>query len=101
LILNNIGQRADAPGIPAKFVKKNNTTFSGITRSGKMAGKKEKIASVLQLVGGKRENVERIVEEIDKFFENLNAEIEDWKFSMEEYKDGTRIFARFQILVKK
>ena len=66
-----------------------------------MPGKKEKIASVLQLVGGKRENVERIVDEIDKFFENLNAEIEDWKFSMEEFKDGTRIFARFQILIRK
>lgn len=90
-----------APRIPAKFVKKNNTPFCGIARSGKMPGKKEKIASVLQLVGGKRENVEKIVEEIDTFFENLNAEIEDWKFSMEEFRDGTRIFARFQILIKK
>ena len=68
---------------------------------GSAMGKKEKIASVLQLVGGKSENVEKIVMELDKFFENLNAEIEDWKFSMEEYRDGTRIFARFQILVKK
>lgn len=64
-------------------------------------GKKEKIASVLQLVGGKRENVEKVVEEMDKFFENINAEVEDWKFSMEEFGDGTRIFARFQILIKK
>jgi len=64
-------------------------------------GKKEKISSVLQLVGGKPENVEKMVEELDKFFENLNAEIEDWKFSMEEFRDGTRIFARFQILIKK
>lgn len=64
-------------------------------------GKKEKISSVLQLVGGRAENVEKIVEEMDKFFENLNAEIEDWKFSMEEFRDGTRIFARFQILIKK
>lgn len=70
-------------------------------RPGSAMGKKEKIASVLQLVGGKSENVEKIVMELDKFFENLNAEIEDWKFSMEEYRDGTRIFARFQILVKK
>jgi len=69
--------------------------------AGSEMGKKEKIASVLQLVGGKTENVEKIVTELDKFFENLNAEIEDWKFSMEEYRDGTRIFARFQILVKK
>jgi hypothetical protein len=64
-------------------------------------GKKQKISSVLQLVGGKAENVEKIVEEMDKFFDNLNAEIEDWKFSMEEFRDGTRIFARFQILIKK
>lgn len=64
-------------------------------------GKKEKISSVLQLVGGKAENVEKIVGELDKFFENLNAEIEDWKFSMEEFRDGTRIFARFQIIIKK
>ncbi|MFA5772354.1 MAG: hypothetical protein WC974_06470 [Thermoplasmata archaeon] len=64
-------------------------------------GKKERISSVLQLVGGNKENVEKIVEEIDKFFENLNAEIEDWKFSIEEFRDGTRIFARFQILIKK
>jgi DNA polymerase elongation subunit (family B) len=64
-------------------------------------GKKEKMASVLRLVGGKPENVEKIVNEIDKFLENLNAELEDWKISMEEHDDGTRIFARFQILVKK
>lgn len=63
--------------------------------------KKEKMASILRLVGGKPENVERIVDEIDKFFDNLNAELEDWKISMEEFGDGTRIFARFQILVKK
>jgi len=38
---------------------------------------------------------------MDDFFDNINAEIEDWKFSMEEQRDGTRIFARFQILIKK
>ncbi len=59
------------------------------------------MASILRLVGGKPENVERIVDEIDKFFDNLNAELEDWKVSMEEFSDGTRIFARFQVLVKK
>jgi len=64
-------------------------------------GKKEKVASILHLVGGKPENVERIVDEIDKFFDNLNAEMEDWKVSMEEFPDGTRIFTRFQILIKK
>jgi len=60
-------------------------------------GKRENVASVLNLVGGKPENVERIVEEIDKFFDSLNAEMENWKVSMEEYEDGTRFFARFQI----
>jgi hypothetical protein len=64
-------------------------------------GKKEKIASVLQLIGGDRKNVENIVTELDQFLESLNAQIEDWKFSMGEYKDGTRIFVRVQVLIKK
>ncbi|MGD0817410.1 MAG: hypothetical protein ABR986_03315 [Methanomassiliicoccales archaeon] len=63
--------------------------------------KKDKMASVLHLVGGKPENVEKIVDEIDEFMNSLNAELEDWKVSMEEFQDGTRIFARFQVLVKK
>jgi hypothetical protein len=62
---------------------------------------KEKIVSALQLINGKKENVEKIAETVDKFFENLHLEIEDWKFSLEEFSDGTRIFIRFQILVKK
>lgn len=62
---------------------------------------KEKIISALQLINGKKENVEKIAESVDKFFENLHLEIEDWKFSMEEFSDGTRIFIRFQIVVKK
>ena len=64
-------------------------------------GKKEKMASVLHLVGGKPENVEKIVDEIDMFFDTMNAELEDWKVSIEEFPDGTRIYARFQVLVKK
>jgi hypothetical protein len=64
-------------------------------------GDKEKIISALQLINGKKENVEKIAESVDKFFENLHLEIEDWKFSMEEFSDGTRIFVRFQIVVKK
>ena len=68
-------------------------------------GKKEKMTSILHLVGGKPENVEKIVDEIDKFFDkffdNLNAEMEDWKVTMEEFPDGTRLFARFQVLIKK
>jgi hypothetical protein len=62
---------------------------------------KEKIISALHLINGKKENVEKIAESVDKFFENLHIEIEDWKFSMEEFSDGTRIFVRFQIIVKK
>jgi hypothetical protein len=62
---------------------------------------KEKIVSALRLINGKKENVEKIAESVDKFFENLHLEIEDWKFSMEEFSDGTRIFIRFQIVVKK
>jgi len=62
---------------------------------------KEKIVSALRLINGKKENVEKIAESVDKFFENLHLEIEDWKFSMEEFSDGTRIFVRFQIIVKK
>ncbi|MCE5295760.1 MAG: hypothetical protein LLG16_01465 [Euryarchaeota archaeon] len=64
-------------------------------------GKKENVSAVLNLVGGKPENVEKIVDEIDKFLSTINAEMEDWKVSMEEYSDGTRIYARFQVLVKK
>jgi hypothetical protein len=62
---------------------------------------KEKIVSALRLINGKKENVEKIAETVDKFFEDLHLEIEDWKFSMEEFSDGTRIFVRFQIVVKK
>lgn len=62
---------------------------------------KEKIISALRLINGKKENVEKIAESVDKFFENLHLEIEDWKLSMEEFSDGTRIFIRFQIHVKK
>ena len=62
---------------------------------------KEKIVSALRLINGKKENVEKIAETVEKFFEDLHLEIEDWKFSMEEFSDGTRIFVRFQIVVKK
>jgi hypothetical protein len=69
--------------------------------TGCVMGQKEKVASVLNMVGGKAENVEKIVDEIDRFFNTINAELEDWKVSMEEYQDGTRIYARFQVLMKK
>jgi len=64
-------------------------------------GNKENLESVLHMVGGNPDNVERIVDEIDKFFDSMNAELEGWKVSMEEFSDGTRIFARFQVLLKK
>jgi hypothetical protein len=63
--------------------------------------KKAKMSSVMNLVGGRPENVERIVDELDRFFNSINADIEDWKVSMEEFSDGTRIYARFQVLIKK
>jgi hypothetical protein len=74
---------------------------TGFTISGLLMDKKDKVSSVLQMVGGKPENVEKIVDEVDRFLDNLNAELEDWKVSMEEFQDGTRIFARFQILLRK
>lgn len=64
-------------------------------------GKKERIAVVIEALGGNRKNVEHLVEEVDRFFGSLNAEIEGWKFVMEEFEDGTRILARFQIKLKR
>lgn len=62
---------------------------------------KEKIAEVLHLAEGKKENLGLIIESIEKFFGNLHLELEDWKISMEESREGTRVFVRFQIIVKK
>ena len=62
---------------------------------------KEKIISALRLINGKKDNVDKIAETVDKFLENLQLEIEVWKISMEEFSDGTRIFIRFQLHVKK
>jgi hypothetical protein len=39
----------------------------------------------------------KIVDEVDRFFRSVHAEVEDWKFAMEDDGDGTRIFVRFQI----
>jgi hypothetical protein len=64
-------------------------------------GKKEKIATVIEALGGNRSNVEHLVDEMDRFFDSLNAEIEGWKFVMEEFEDGTRLLARFQIRLKR
>ena len=62
---------------------------------------KEKVVSMIQVVEGKKEGIETIIQTIEQFFENLHLEIEDWKISMEESREGTRVFVRFQILVKK
>ncbi|HVQ00271.1 MAG TPA: hypothetical protein VMT57_02025 [Candidatus Thermoplasmatota archaeon] len=62
---------------------------------------KEKIVEVLHLVEGKKENFEVVLEALDKFFQNLRVEVEDWKISMEEFEEGTRIFVRFQVIVKR
>jgi len=62
---------------------------------------KEKIVSILHTVKGKKDNIETIVDTLEQFFENLHLELEDWKISMEEFQEGTRIFVRFQIIVKR
>jgi hypothetical protein len=64
-------------------------------------GKKEQIATVVEALGANRENVEHLMDEVDRFFGSLNAEIEGWKFVMEEFEDGTRILARFQMRLKR
>lgn len=61
---------------------------------------KEKMASALALISTKTKNSGSLTEAFGKLFENLNIGIEDWKLSMEESRDGTRIFVRFQIHVK-
>jgi hypothetical protein len=48
-------------------------------------------------VSGDEQKMNKIVDEVDRFFKSVHADIEDWKFSMEDYGDGTRIFVRFQI----
>jgi hypothetical protein len=45
-------------------------------------------------------SVGTIVQEVDRFLRSVRANIEDWKFSMEDSGDGTRIFVRFQILIE-
>jgi len=60
----------------------------------------EKMASALALIGSRSDNGGSMMEAVAKLFENLNIGIEDWKLAMEESRDGTRIFVRFQIHVK-
>jgi hypothetical protein len=63
--------------------------------------KKAKIVEALHLVEGKKENVGVVIDAIEKFFENLRVDVEDWKVSMEEFEEGTRVFIRLQVLVKR
>jgi hypothetical protein len=61
---------------------------------------KEKIAAALHLSNDKTKNIETLSEAVENFFKDLHIEMEDWKLSMEEARDGTHIFIRFQIHVK-
>jgi hypothetical protein len=58
---------------------------------------KNQASSVTELGVREDEKMYKIVDEVDRFFKSVHADIEDWKFSMEDYGDGTRIFVRFQI----
>jgi hypothetical protein len=58
---------------------------------------KHEIASIPEVKPGDDAKMTKIVDEVDRFFKSVHADIEDWKFSMEDYGDGTRIFVRFQI----
>jgi hypothetical protein len=49
------------------------------------------------LAGAGDAKVNNILGEMDRFFKSVHADIEDWKFSMEDYGDGTRVFVRFQL----
>jgi hypothetical protein len=51
--------------------------------------------------GAEDQKMSKIVDEVDRFFQSVHADIEDWKFSMEDSGDGTRIFVRFQIHINK
>ena len=62
---------------------------------------KDKIVSTIQSIEGKNDTIITILKTIEQFFENLHVEVEDWKISTEEFREGTRIFVRFQIIVKK
>jgi hypothetical protein len=57
--------------------------------------------AVIASTGGEDEKMHKIVAEVDRFFKSVHADVEDWKFSMEDYGDGTRIFVRFQIHINK
>jgi hypothetical protein len=53
--------------------------------------------SIAESLNVQDEKIGKVVEEVDRFFRSVHANIEDWKFAMEDDGDGTRIFVRFQI----
>jgi hypothetical protein len=53
--------------------------------------------SVADILNVQDEKIGKVVEEVDRFFRSVHADIEDWKFAMEDEGDGTRIFVRLQI----
>jgi hypothetical protein len=59
--------------------------------------KQRPLAGVLSV---QDEKIGKVVEEVDRFFRSVHANIEDWKFAMQEDEDGTRIFVRFQIHIR-
>jgi hypothetical protein len=54
-------------------------------------------APVADIVVDQDEKIGKVVEEVNRFFRSIHADIEDWKLAMEDDGDGTRIFVRFQI----
>jgi hypothetical protein len=58
---------------------------------------KKSPGAIAELAGADDAKIHNIMDEVDRFFKSVHADIEDWKFSMEDYGDGTRIFVRFQI----
>jgi hypothetical protein len=58
---------------------------------------KVRAQTAIEPLGAGDDKMNQIVAEVDRFFKTVHAEIEDWKFSMEDYGDGTRIFVRFQL----
>jgi hypothetical protein len=56
-----------------------------------------KEAPIAQVLSVQDEKIGKVVDEVDRFFRSIRADVEDWKFAMEDDGDGTRIFVRFQI----
>jgi hypothetical protein len=83
-----------------EFERKKVSTFEN-SNGGRIMTRKGRAAELAEAVGSNHENIEHLVDEMDGFFASFNAEIEGWKFVMEEFEDGTRILARFQIRLKR